>query len=129
MSDERMQKILIEGFCKPPPRDFSDLEAWRAFRDDTYSLLQQLDKLMEEADKTELARLQARMASLQSRLGAQPPPPAPPSKPKPHNPVDETDWGMGVGGRERPIDPTNFRNELADLRDRTTEKRARRGVS
>jgi hypothetical protein len=47
--------------------------------------------------------------------------------PKPHNPVDETDWGMGVGGREKPQNPTDFRNELADLRDRTTEKRARRG--
>lgn len=44
------------------------------------------------------------------------------------DPVSETDWGQGVGGREKPIDPQEFRDELSDLRDRTTEKRNRRGM-
>lgn len=47
---------------------------------------------------------------------------------KPVDPVSETDWGQGVGGREKPIDPQAFRDELSDLRDRTTEKRNRRGM-
>lgn len=76
----------------------------------------------------EIGQLRARLSQLESRLGVAPAPVL--TKPaKPYNPVDETDWGMGVGGREKPQDPTDFRNELADLRDRTTEKRARRGHS
>lgn len=80
----------------------------------------------------EIGQLRSRLAQLESRLGvaaAPQPKPAAPASTKPHDPVSETDWGNGVGGRERPIDPTDFRNELADLRDRTTEKRARRGGS
>lgn len=76
----------------------------------------------------EIGQLRARLSQLEARLGVVPTPaPVSPKIPKPHNPVDETDWGMGVGGREKPQNPTDFRNELADLRDRTTEKRARRG--
>ena len=74
----------------------------------------------------EIGQLRARLSQLEARLGVAPTP-APKPATKPHNPVDETDYGQGVGGRERPQDPTDFRNELADLRDRTTAKRARRG--
>jgi hypothetical protein len=77
----------------------------------------------------EIGQLRARLSQLETRLGvAAAPAPVAPKAPKQPNPVDETDYGMGVGGRERPQDPTDFRNELADLRDRTTEKRARRGI-
>lgn len=114
------------------PEHFSDLEAWREYRDSAARLVTELDARLRAADEAELARAQAKAAEIQKRLGRpvhtilQPAPDAPL---KAHNPVMETDWGNGVGGREKPIDPTNFRNELADLRDRTTEKRARRGVS
>lgn len=112
------------------PEHFSDLEAWREYRDSAARLVTELDARLRAADEAELARAQAKAAEIQKRLGMRPASVAvTPAAPKPHNPVMETDWGMGVGGREKPIDPTNFRNELADLRDRTTEKRARRGVS
>lgn len=111
------------------PGDFSDLESWREYRDSAAKLVSDLDARLRSADEAELARTQAKAAELQRRLGMKPAAaiPAIPAAKKPHNPVDETDWGMGVGGREKPINPTDFRDELADLRDRTTEKRARRG--
>lgn len=114
------------------PNDFADLEAWREYRDSAAKLVAELDQRFRSADEAEFARLQAKSAELQKRLGMKPAPVGAPSAPgatRPHNPVDETDWGMGIGGREKPIDPTDFRAELADLRDRTTEKRARRGAA
>ena len=79
----------------------------------------------------EIGQLRARLSQLESRLGVAPTP-APGIASvvaKPHNPVDETDWGMGVGSREKPMAAGDFREQLSDLRERTTEKRARRGLA
>jgi hypothetical protein len=75
----------------------------------------------------EIGQLRARLSQLEARLGVAAAPAPKPAPEKPHNPVDETDWGMGVGGREKPMAAGDFREQLADLRDRTAEKRARRG--
>ena len=91
----------------------------------------------------EIELLRARLSKLESGLGVAKDPvrpiPPPASSLKPARPeidangivapppMAETDAGRGVGMRERPMNPVDFRNELAELRDRTAEKWARRG--
>lgn len=123
-----------ETFCKAPPSDLDDISAWRAFRDQMQPAMEKLNECLRVADEAELAQLRARAAQLESRLGSKPAPtatsiPSIPAARKPPNPVDETDWGMGVGGREKPMAAGDFREELASLKDRTTEKRQKRGAA
>lgn len=116
--------------------DITDAE-WAEFRDteDHYAELlrrfeAQLDTKRQEAE-SEIGQLRARLSQLESRVGvAKAPAPvaAKSVSSKPVDPVSETDWGMGVGGREKPMAAGDFRDELASLKDRTTEKRARRGA-
>lgn len=117
--------------------DVTDQE-WTEFKDteDHYGELlrrfeAQLDTKRQEAE-SELDQLRVRLMQLEARLGSKPALtaasiPSIPAARKPHNPVDETDWGMGVGGREKPMAAGDFREELASLKDRTTEKRQKRG--
>jgi hypothetical protein len=128
------------------PDNFSDLEPWREYRDSAAQLVEALNARLRAADEAELVEAQAWVAALQSRVGVRPTPPPLPSQPpeypavKPRREIDangivaspsyaETDAGRGVGIREKPIDPVDFRNELAELRERTADKRARRGLS
>jgi hypothetical protein len=132
--DEFIQKW--QDIEMPPQDSFSiwGVDRWRECRDTLSAYLADLSTVLRVEDEAELARIEERAAKLRASMGAKPavlhsagPAPTYPAPAKPHNPVSETDWGMGIGGREKPIDPAEFRQELADLRDRTTEKRARRG--
>lgn len=144
-------------FCKAPPQggERNDIEAWRAFRDQQRAALDQLDAILRRQDEAELARMQAQMSALQARLGKppvhttgfiqqaetiRPGAAVTVNLPKPRPEIDadgivarpsyaDTDAGMGIGGgRERPMTHEQFNAELAELRDRTTAKRARNGL-
>ena len=147
-SDSSMQTIVCAAEEGEEAIEISDDE-WTAFNDveEHYeSMLSDFTQRMAAQRRDaegEIGQLRARLSRLESRLGvakepARPTPPPVSSQKPARREIDangivappllsETDAGRGTGMRERPIDPTEFRNELADLRDRTAEKWARRG--
>jgi hypothetical protein len=142
-SDSSMQTVVCAAEDGEEAIEITDDE-WTAFNDveEHYESMlndfaQRLAVQRQEA-AGEITLLRSRLAQLESRLGATPTPePKPAAKPARREidangivappPLSETDAGRGTGMREKPIDPVEFRNELADLRDRTAEKWARRG--
>lgn len=128
--------------------EITDAE-WKQFNDveERYEQLlagfRQRAAAARQATVDEIVQLRARLSQLEPRVGmakdpVRPAPPQAPSLKPPRREIDangivappplsETDAGRGTGMREKPIDPAEFRAELADLRDRTTEKWARRG--
>lgn len=87
-------------------------------------------------EEAELAELQARAAALQVKLGLQrsqdlaaasiPPPVRPPPTARPSREGGDTDFDMGISYAEPAQDGADFRAELADARQRSTERRAAR---
>jgi hypothetical protein len=144
-SDSSMQTVVCAAEDGEEAIEITDDE-WTAFNDveEHYESMlndfaQRLAAQRQEA-AGEITLLRSRLAQLESRLGAtSTPEPKPATSIKPARreidangivappPLSETDAGRGTGMREKPIDPVEFRNELADLRDRTAEKWARRG--
>lgn len=92
-------------------------------------LLPIVERIVCDADERELDEARARVAEIEKRLKKVPAPRAesPPSAPL--SDYAQTDAGMGIGGgREPEMSAQDLRDELAELRERTREKRARRGV-
>lgn len=81
-----------------------------------------------DADEKELAAARARVAEIEARLGvATRVAPAPKRE---RTALDDTDAGMGVGGRAEPTASVeSFQDELRALREHNMQKRARRGVA
>lgn len=82
------------------------------------------------AELTELEQARQRVAELESRLSISKSPTvtaqSAPSKPA-DSALSETDYGQGVGRDDRGDQSADdFRDELAELRERTQSKRARR---
>lgn len=112
----------------PNTLDITD-EEWQAFNEaeEHYESLLSAFKARQLSERQltmgEIGQLRARLAQLEARLGVK----EVPQPAKPASPIDETDFGRGVGSRMPEVSAGAFRSELAELRDRTTEKRRRRG--
>lgn len=86
------------------------------------------------ADEQELAAARARVAEIEKRLGRADPKAAPAVPERARSDYEETDAGRGIGGSARDeesvdgIGAQDFRNELAELRERGRAKRRQRGM-
>jgi hypothetical protein len=105
------------------PTSFSDMEAWRSCLEEMRDLLAFLDLRFRVSDEAELERLRARTTELEQRLGVKAAP-APIQKREP-SPLDETDFGNGVGGRGENVSASAFVEELHSLREYNMGKRRR----
>ena len=85
---------------------------------------QQIEGLRAQAAQ-EFARVQAVMSQIGQPVVV--PVVTAPTPPKPHNPWDETDAGMGIGGRSElgNLSRQEFVDELAELRALGASKRKR----
>lgn len=129
------------------PKTLEPIGPWREVFEQLSRLRDFLNERLAVADTEELEKLRARVAQIESRLhpndvripnagtAAAPLPIPQPQKAKPQpgspkfDPISETDYGMGVGGRssEPPMSADDFVNELHALREHSVSKRRARG--
>lgn len=106
------------------------IERLRAAHELMIELMPIINRILHEADERDLAEARARVEAISRRMGRLadplPRPESPPSQPL--SDYAQTDAGMGIGGREPEMSAQDLRDELAELRERTRERRARRGV-
>lgn len=99
-------------------------------QDRILELLQQRDAIDEELTqlRAEAENELAQMQELVARMGGKQMKPvqAKPVTVSPvADPISETDWGNGIGGREPEMSREDFQDELAEIRERSAAKRRR----